>query len=151
MDKPPSDPANHAADFSRRYAVDLDIAVGQTMLDMGIPPEKIGASDHEQGIRHAAFHPHGRIGGDVTPDGRIVIDSGVMNPDLMTAAFGEEAGKLWAKSRLKPRTQAIAAHEHAEHTTGSHEGALAAAPDTELAVSHEAREILRAMQRGWSR
>ncbi len=145
----PADPAAHAADFSARYAEPQDYHTSQVMLDMGLPPEKIGASDPEHEIRNAAFHPHGRIGGDVTPDGRIVLDSGVMNPDLLTANYGEEAGKLWGGSRLRSRIQAIAAHEWTEYKTGSHAGALARAPNTELPLSHEAREILRAMRDGW--
>src|SRR4051812_11326663 len=99
----PPETAEHARDFARRYAVDLEIAVGQMMLNLGIDPEKIGAGDPEHGIRHAAFHPHGTVGGDVSPDGRIVLDSGVMNPDLLTDAYGEVAARRWASSRLPDR------------------------------------------------
>ncbi len=150
-EQPPDDPADHAEDFSRRYAVELEYHAAQTMLDLGIPVEKIGAPDAEHGIRHAAFHPHGRVGGDVTPDGRIVIDSGVTNPELLTPVYGDEAGRVWAETPLRPRMEAIVAHEQAEHEAGGHEEALAAGADTKLPVSHAAREVLRAMQRGWRR
>jgi hypothetical protein len=42
-DKPPEDPAEHAEEFSRRYPEDLDIVAGQTMMDLGIPDDKMGA------------------------------------------------------------------------------------------------------------
>jgi hypothetical protein len=45
-EKPPTDLAEHAEDFSRRYAEDLDIVAGQTMMDLGIPDDKLGARDH---------------------------------------------------------------------------------------------------------
>ncbi len=43
MERPPADPAEHAEDFSRRYAEDLDILAGQVMIDLGIPDDQIGA------------------------------------------------------------------------------------------------------------
>ena len=147
----PPGPADHARDFSERYAPELDYHAAQTMIELGIPPEKIGEPDPEHGIHHAAFHPHGRRGGGITPDGRITIDSGVVDPELMFGAYGEEAGNLWAALRLRSRIEAIIAHEWTEHQTGSHEAALKAAPVTELPISHEASEMLRAMDRGWRR
>src|SRR5277367_4598539 len=35
IEKPPSEPADHAQDFSRRYAEDLDIVAGQAMMYLG--------------------------------------------------------------------------------------------------------------------
>ena len=145
----PADPAEHAADFAARYAESLDYHAAQTMLDLGIDPQRIGISAPAHGIRHAAFHPHDGNGGSVSPDGRIAIDCGVMNPELLSRDYGEVAGKIWRESRLGPRMQAITAHEKAEHEAGSHEGALRLGAETELPVSHGAREILRAMERGW--
>jgi len=49
-DKPPSDPANHAVDFARRYAHDLEIATGEVMLGLGL-------SNHEMGLRDPSSHP----------------------------------------------------------------------------------------------
>ena len=127
----------------------LDFHAAQTMLDLGIPSEQIGSSDHDKGIQHAAFMPHDRNGGSIGTGSRITLDSGVMNLELLTANYGEEAGRLWASSRLRDRMQAIGVHEKAEGECGTHEEALARAPQTELPVSHRAREILRAMERGW--
>ena len=138
---------DHAQDFSERYSEPLDYHAGKTMLDLGIDPQRIGAPDPDNGFKHAAFHPKDSTGGSITPDGRIILDSGVMNLEALDVPYGEEAGKLWAGSRLKDRMQAIIAHEEAEHLTGSHAGALAT--DTELPVSHRAKEILRAMRDGW--
>jgi len=70
-----------------------------------------------------------------------------MNPELLAG----EAGKIWAKSRLKSRMQAIIAHELAEHETGSHEASLKAASETRLPIAKGARKILRAMEEGWKR
>jgi hypothetical protein len=139
----PSDPGLHAVDFSHRYARELDYHAAQIMIELGIPPERIGDGDPLHGIRHAAFHPHLQEAGTVTPDGRIVLDSGVMNPERLAG----EAGKVWAKSGLRSRMQAIIAHELAEHETGSHEAALRAAPATRLPIGEGARKILRAMAR----
>jgi len=48
------------------------------------------------------------------------------------------------------RAQTIIAHELAEHQyNGDHELALIAGPETELPISHEARELLRQRERGW--
>ena len=43
MDTPPTHPAEHAQDFSRRYAEDLEIVAGQVMMDLGIPDDQMGA------------------------------------------------------------------------------------------------------------
>jgi hypothetical protein len=139
----PIDPELHAVDFSHRYALELDYHAAQIMLELGIPPEKIGDSDPLHGIRHAAFHPHRREAGTVTPDGRIMLDSGLMNPERLLG----EAGKVWAKSTLRSRMEAVIAHELAEHETGSHVAALREAPATRLPIGEGAREILRAMAR----
>ncbi len=44
--KPPSDSADHAEDFSRRYAEDREIMAGPAMMDLGIPDDQMGARDH---------------------------------------------------------------------------------------------------------
>jgi hypothetical protein len=141
-DRPPSDPADHAEDFAHRWADRLDQYAAERMEPLGIPAEKIGASDPLRGIRWAAFVPHDREGGGITTG--ITVNSGVLNPDLLK---GRKGGRLWARSRLKDRIDAIIAHEHAEDRHGSHEAALEAAAKTELPVSKGARKILRAMSR----
>ncbi len=41
MERPPTDSAEHAEDFSRRYADDLDILAGQVMMDLDIPDDQM--------------------------------------------------------------------------------------------------------------
>jgi hypothetical protein len=58
------DPAAHACDFAQRYAEPLDYAVSQRMIELSIDPNRTGMPDIDAGIRHAAFHPHGKVGGN---------------------------------------------------------------------------------------
>jgi hypothetical protein len=145
----PADPAEHAADFGRRYAEPLDWQAAIHMEEMGIPSERIGSSDHAHGLAGRAFHPHERDGGGISPGGRINLDSGSLNPDLLTKDYGKRAGRLWARSRLRDRWDALVAHEDAEWRTDTHEGAVQTAPETDLPISDPARRILEAMRRGW--
>ena len=75
----------------------------------------------------------------------------IFNTDLLTKDYGDEVAKLWQQMRLKPRMEAIIAHELAEAESGSHAEALKAAANTRLPVSHEARVLLQAMERYWKR
>lgn len=147
-DPPPPDPAAHAEDFAHRYAEDLEIAAGQAMLDLGLTNHQMGARDPDRGSEHHCFFPGDREGGTVSPAGQVTLDSGLMNPDLM-AGYDEETQRMWRRTRIADRAQAIVAHELAEHEHGDHELALIAAPDTKLPISHAARELLRQMERGW--
>jgi hypothetical protein len=145
----PEDPADHAEDFSRCYAEDLEIITGQVMIDLGLTEDEMGVRDPAQGLEHHTFIPHEGDSGSVNHLGQINVDSGVMNPSAM-AAFGEECEKLWRKTKIRPRIQAIIAYEKAEHEHGGdHELALIAASETELPISHEARELLRAQEQGY--
>ena len=145
-----ADPKLHALDFSRRYRDDLDIAIGQVMLDLGLDPhQQMGGSDPDHGFVHATFHPNEQTVGSISPDGRITIDSGIMNPAVMDGPYGEEAGNYWRGMRLPDRIKAATAHEYEEHRGGSHEASLKKAPDTKLPVGEKAREMLRRMERGW--
>jgi hypothetical protein len=145
----PSHPELHALDFAERYAEPLDYHAGQVMIDLGIPRDQIGASAPLHGIRCATFHWRERTGGGVSPEGRLTLDSGIFNTELLTKDYGEQVAKIWREMRLKPRMEATTAHELAEYETQSHVEALAAAANTRLPVSHQARELLRAMERGW--
>src|SRR4051794_13615242 len=78
----PSDPAEHAVDFSTRYAIEMDYLVSQRMLDLGIPTGQAGARDLTSG--HSAFKPHETTGGGNVPGGGLTVDSGVFNPDLFS-------------------------------------------------------------------
>ncbi len=142
----PTHPELHALDFAERYAEPLNYHAEQVMIDLGIPTDKIGASAPLYGIQHATFHPKERTGGGVSPAGRLTLDSGIMNTELLTRDYGEHVAKIWQKMRIRPRMEAITAHELAEAESGSHVEALKAGAKTRLPVSHEARELLRAMQ-----
>ena len=137
-------------DFAERYAQEIDLAVAERMRELGIHDDQIGMPDGIAGIDWAAFHPHGTEGGNNSPDGRLIVDSGVLNLDLLTKDYGREAAALFEKSRLRDRVDAIIAHEYEEHRHGmDHELALKHAPDTALPISERAREICRTMATGW--
>lgn len=148
MDRPPPDPADHAEDFARRYAADLDIVAGQVFLDLGLQDDRMGARDPDRNSEHHSFFPGDREGGTVSPAGQVTLDSGLMNPDLL-ANYDADTRLLWRLTRIGDRAQAIVAHEMAEHEHGDHELALIAAPDTRLPISQAARELLKQMKRGW--
>ena len=143
------DPAAHAIDFSKRYVEPLDQYVTVRMEDLGIPKDRIGSSDHDHGIDWCAFNPYEDTGGGVGTEGQINVDSGIFDLELLTQSYGKKAGKLWARSPLPDRIDAIIAHEISEADHATHEAALKAAPQTEMPITHRAREILRAMERGW--
>jgi hypothetical protein len=149
-DHVPADPADHAEDFAHRYAEPLDWLAAIRMEELGIPSERIGSSDHRHGLAGRAFNPYERDGGGISPGGRINLDSGSFNPNQITKQYGKRAGKLWAKSRLRDRWDALVAHEDAEwRMGGDHDAAVRVAPETELPISDRARQILVEMRRGW--
>ncbi len=67
----------------------------------------------------------------------------------MTKAYTKKTAKLWRKSRLRDRIDAIIAHEISEADHGTHEAALKMAPKTELLINDRARRILVEMEKGW--
>ena len=80
----------------------------------------------------------------------MIIDSGLLNDDLLKKDYGTKAARLFERARLRDRLDVIIAHEYEEHRHGmSHEAALKAAPKTELPISDRARELAKAMSRGW--
>lgn len=140
--RPPPDPADHAEDFARRYAQELDYLTGDRMVELGIPTAQIGSRTPGQG--HATFIPDERTGGGNDPAGGLTLDSGGLNPELLGTLPGNQE---WAKARLRDRFDAAIVHEHEEaRRGGSHVEALRHAPDTELPIREGARHILRAMQ-----
>jgi hypothetical protein len=148
----PSDPAVHAGQSAREWKDVAETYVQRRMRELDLPEDRIGAVEHSQGGIRQAFDPSGQTGGTCDQFGRLYVDPGVLNPGLLKADYGEETATLFEKSRLRTRIDAIIAHEYEEHRNGlDHEAALKAAPTTELPISHEAREILRAMDAGWQR
>jgi hypothetical protein len=109
----------------------------------------MGARDPDRNREHHSFFPGDRTGGSVAHAGQITVDSGVMNPALLDRGFDEDTQALWRRTRLRPRIEAIIAHEKAEHEYKDHELALIAGAETDLPVSHEARELLGQMEQGW--
>jgi hypothetical protein len=145
-----ADPADHAEDFAIRYAEPLDWRAGIRMEELGISRDRIGSNDHLHGLLGRAFNPFEREGGGINHAGQVNIDSGMLNPELLTEDYGTKAGRLWARSRLRDRQDAPIAHEDAEwRMGGDHDAAVRVAPETELPISDRARGILRAMRRGW--
>jgi hypothetical protein len=63
-EKPPSDAADHASDFSKRYAEPLDRYCALRMEELGIAQDKLGADDIRPGMPWCAFDPHTREGGN---------------------------------------------------------------------------------------
>ena len=140
----PVDPADHAEDFSHRYADKLDWLAGIRMEELGIHEDQIGSNDHNRGLLRAAFNPWEREGGGNSPGRQINLDSGIFNPDLMKR-FGLKAEEVW-KRRDHIADRCLIAHEYEEAKTGSHDLAVERAPDTELPISFEARELARAIR-----
>jgi hypothetical protein len=144
------DPVEHAQDFAERYAELLDQFVAVRMEELGLSRDQIGMPDDDRGIPWAAFHPLGTEGGYNSPDGRLAVESGLFNFDLLRKDYGEEAARIFADSDVTSRLDAIIAHEYEEHRHGgSHVEALKHAPSTELPISDRAREIAIGMQQGW--
>jgi hypothetical protein len=142
-DKPPEDPADHAAQFARDWADRLELYCIERMQELGIPEDRLGEPDYDGDGRWMAFDPRGRKGGNNTTG--VVVDSGVLNPDLMK---GEKGGRIWPRMRLRDRIDAIIAHEYEElRHGGSHAEAIRAAARTELPIGEEARRLNRARTR----
>jgi hypothetical protein len=147
------DPVAHARNFAERYAEPLNFHVENRMIELGIDPLRIGVGDPEHGIRHAAFFPREADGGGNTPDGRLNLDSGILNPELFQR-LGPEAAGAYSRARLRDRIDAGIAHEYEEAKGGgSHEYAYEHAPETELPIRPEARELARRIRDGerWRR
>jgi hypothetical protein len=144
----PADPAEHAEVFSHRSAEDLDWQACLRMEALGISKGRIGANDRLHGIEGRAFNPYERDGGGFNAAGQLNVDSGALNPDLMSKNCRRKVSKVWAKLASRHRQDALIAHEDAEWKTGSHEAALEAAPRTDLPISDESRAFLREMKKG---
>ena len=140
---PPSDPADHAEDFAHRWRDKLEEHCSLRMEALGIPDGMNGPPDYDGDGRWMVFNPYGRQGGENTTG--VVIDSGVLNPDLLK---GEKGGRIWAGLPLRDRIDGAISHEYEElRHGGSHAAALKAAAKTDLPISDEARRLNRARAR----
>jgi hypothetical protein len=105
-DKPPIDPADHAADFAHRYARDLDAYCAVRMAELGIPERLHGTRDLEGDGRWTAFIARNRQGGSLLEG--IAVNSGCLNPQLLK---GKPGARAYAQATLRDRIDAIIAHE----------------------------------------
>ena len=80
------------------------------------------------------------------PPWRINLNSGILNPELLSPELGPKVATLWGKCRLQDRMHAVIAHEHHESLGLSHPETVAQAPDAPLPISEGARRILRAIR-----
>ena len=120
----------------------MDYLTGDRMAELGIPTDKIGSRLPGRG--HATFVPDERSGGGNDPVGGLTVDSGASHPELLGKMPGN---REWANARLRDRVDATIAHEREEaRRGGSHVEAIRHAPETDLAISDRARQILRAMR-----
>jgi hypothetical protein len=141
-DKPPSDLADHAEDFSHRYASDFDAYCAVRMEQLGIPERLHGTRDLEGDGRWTAFIARDRQGGSLLEG--ITINSGCLNSQLLK---GKPGARIYARASLRDRIDAIIAHEYEEDRLGSHEAALKHGAKTSLQVTDGGRRILKAMGR----
>ena len=64
--------------------------------------------------------------------------------------YGTEAGEAWEHASLKTRCDTAIAHEYEEGNGYTHDEAIGRA-DTELPISHAARELARKIRDGLTR
>ena len=147
----PADIAEHASEVAHEWADVGEVYVQKRMRELGIPDHQIGAPDYQRGgIKHA-FLPGEIIGGTHGTGRRLFVDSGTLNPQLNAEDIGPEASRVWAKSRLRDRIDAVIAHEHLEAQGVAHDEVVQRAPDSELPIREKARRILRSMAEGAKR
>ena len=96
--EPPIDSADHAEDFAHRWRDKLAEYCTIRMQELGIPDDMNGQPDYDSDGKWHAFDPRGRKGGGNTTG--VVIDSGVLNPELLK---GKKGGRIWPGMRLRDR------------------------------------------------
>jgi hypothetical protein len=147
----PRDIAEHAQAVAREWEDVGEVYVQKRMRDLGIPDHEIGAPDYHRGGERHTFLPDEMEGGTNDLHRRLYVDSGVLNPELNAQVNGPEATKVWAKSRLRDRIDSVIAHEHLEAQGIPHDEVVGRAADTRLAISENARKILRVQAEGVKR
>lgn len=145
--RPPRKPNRRDAEGARVYSIQnaeaLDQWAALLMDKLGI--EGIGSSDRQHGIEWRAFFPREGDGGGNSPGGRLNLDSGIFNDDLMLNA-GPRAHRAWGRASVETRAMAVLPHEQIESQGRSHEEAVEMAPDTPMPITHAARELLRVIR-----
>jgi hypothetical protein len=143
MEKPPTDPADHARQFAQTWADKLEEHCTTRMQELGIPDNMNGQPDYGRDGEWRSFDWRDGEGGRNTTG--VVADSGVLNPDLLK---GKKGGRIWPGMRLRDRIDGIIAHEYEElRAGGDHAQAIKRAPKTKLPISNEARRLNRARAR----
>ncbi len=143
--KPDRRDAEGAGAYSIENAVALDQWAAVFMEKMGIDKLRIGSSDRQHGVEWRAFFPDEGEGGGNSPGGRLNLDSGIFNDDLMKPV-GVCSDKLLRRASVETRAMAILPHEDIESRGYTHEEAVEMSPDTALPISHAARELLRGIR-----
>src|SRR5262249_1688306 len=121
--KPQRRNAAGALAYAIQHAEALDRWAAVLMEKLGIEKERIGASDRKRGVEWRAFFPHEQDGGGNSPGGRLNLDSGVLNDDLMQS-LGVRADRAWRRASVETRAMAILAHEDLESRGCRHEEAV---------------------------
>ena len=110
--------------------------------ELGVPENMIGQPDYGGDGRWRAFDPYEQKGGGNTTG--IVIDSGVLNPELLK---GKKGGRVYPELTMRERIDASIAHEYEELRHRTHAAALKEAAKSELPIMPGARRLCRAMAR----
>lgn len=142
-----ADPAEHAERSAREWRDVAETYVRRRMQELGVPEARIGSTDHRHVLGVSAFNPYERDAGGVTPDGRLNVDSGVLNPEQLSH-LASPAPQAWREARLRTRIDAAIAHEDMEWRAGTHEAAVELAPETDLPIGGRPRKPLRAVRLG---
>jgi hypothetical protein len=144
----PADPASHAKEVAREWEDVAESYIQERMRQLGIPDHQIGAPDYQRGGVRRVFLADEAIGGSYGTGRRLFVDSGVLKPELNAEVIGPEASKVWAKSRLRDRIEAVIVHEHLEAQGIAHDEVVERAADTDLPIGENARRILRRIAEG---
>jgi hypothetical protein len=144
----PADPTLHAKEVAREWEDVAESYIQERMRQLGIPDHQIGAPDYQRGGVRRVFLADEAIGGSYGTGRRLFVDSGVLNPELNAEVIGPEASKVWAKSRLRDRIEAVIVHEHLEGQDIPHDEVVERAADTDLPIGENARRILRRIAEG---
>jgi len=135
--------AEHASQVAREWEDVGERYVRRRMKALGVPDNQIGQPDYGGDGRLRVFDPYEVQGGANTTG--VVVDSGVLNPELLQ---GERGQRIWPKTRLRDRIDAIIGHEYEELSAGgNHAKAVKATATTKLPISDEARRLNRARAR----